>query len=219
MTDALALWLGERLLIGSIQAVLIVALVWLACRLVPRIPAAAQSALWWLVALKLVLVFAPVPALPVPLLPADFQRHTERIFLQPLVHDDEPMLISDWQAGGLAIVGNPSRVLTSPINSWFRALLVIWFAALLVQAGRLVLAHRHLRGIVRRSIPWEDAETGELAQRIGLTRTPLVRLSDEIDSPQVCGLWSPVVLVPSETMATRSKMQSGQGSSPRWYCA
>jgi hypothetical protein len=70
MTDPVALWLGERLLIGSLQGVLVIALVWLVCRLVPRIPAAAQAALWWLAALKLVLVFTPVPALPVALLPA-----------------------------------------------------------------------------------------------------------------------------------------------------
>ena len=177
---------------------------WLTCRLVPRIPAAAQSALWWLVALKLVLVFAPVPALPVPLLPADFQRHTERIFLQPLTSGEGEKLISSWQAADSSVVGEPDRVLVSPINSWFRALLLVWLAALLVQAGRLVLAHRQLRGIVRRSVAWEDVETVKLARRIGLTRTPPVRISDEIDSPQVCGLWSPVVLVPRETMKTLS---------------
>lgn len=69
-TDAVALWLGERLLIGSLQGALVIALVWLICRLVPRIPAAAQAALWWLAALKLVLMVTPVPALPVVLLSA-----------------------------------------------------------------------------------------------------------------------------------------------------
>ena len=90
MIDTLTLWFGERLLIGSLQGAVVIALVWLACRFVPRIPAAAQSMLWWLVALKLVLTFAPVPGLPVPLLPASFEQQSEQVLLQPLPQLSEP---------------------------------------------------------------------------------------------------------------------------------
>ncbi len=184
MTDAFALWVGERLLIGSIQMAGLVAMVWLTCRLVPRIPAAAQAALWWLVALKLVLVFAPVPAVPLRVLPANFERQTEQ--LQATVSSTD------------------ERVQASPSRTPLRALMMAWFAALLVQAGRLFLAHRQLRGITQRSIEWTDAETSVLAKRLGLKRVPQVRLSDEIGSPQVFGLWSPVVLMPAETLTTLS---------------
>ena len=178
MTDTLTLWLGERLLSGSLQGAVVIMAVWLACRLLPKMPAAAQSALWWLVALKLVLTFAPAPTLPVALLPASFDRQIERVLLQPL----------------------PPTPLVTSIDPWLMAAVLFWFAVLLLQVGRLIRAHRLLVGIVRRSTVWRDEETGELARRLGLTRVPQVRLSDEIDTPQVCGLRKPVVLVPAAMM-------------------
>src|SRR5688500_5785969 len=63
-------WLGDRLVAGSVQAAVVVALAWAACRWIPRVPAALQAWVWWLVALKLALTFIPLPALPLPLLPA-----------------------------------------------------------------------------------------------------------------------------------------------------
>ncbi len=190
MTDALTLWLGERLLIGSLQGAVVIAAVWLACRFVPRIPAAAQSALWWLVALKLVLTFAPLPALPVPLLPAAFEQQTERVLLPPLV--------SASTESAVALRTTPS---VNPINTWLPAVIVVWFAVLLLQVRRLIHAHRVLRGIVTRSVIWPDEATSDLATRLGLKRVPQVRLSDEIETPQVCGLHEPVVLLPTEMTA------------------
>src|SRR5687768_9155655 len=63
-------WLGDRLVAGSLQAAVAVALAWAACRWIPRVPAALQAWVWWLVALKLALTLVPLPALPLPLLPA-----------------------------------------------------------------------------------------------------------------------------------------------------
>ena len=67
---------------------------------------------------------------------------------------------------------------------------------------------------MRRSIEWTDAETSALAQRLGLKRVPQVRLSDEIGSPQVFGLWSPVVLMPAETITAFSDSSAGNTSWP-----
>ena len=70
-----AAWTGERLAVGSLQGAVVVALAWAACRWIPRVPAALQAWVWWLVAAKLVVVLLPLPAVPVPLLPAsDFAR-------------------------------------------------------------------------------------------------------------------------------------------------
>ncbi len=203
MTDALALWLGERLLIGSIQGAVILALVWLACLLFPRIPAAAQAALWWLAALKLVLAFTPLPAVPVPVLPTGFDLQTERLFAQPPSAAEE-IVAPVWLEKHVVVPGHDDWFVATATTPWFRAVLLAWFLALLIQAGRLVFAHRHLRGVVRRSLAWTDDEIGVLAARLGLTRIPAVRLSGEINSPQVFGLRSPVVLVPTETMAELS---------------
>jgi beta-lactamase regulating signal transducer with metallopeptidase domain len=188
--DTLTLWLGDRLLIGSLQGAVVIAAVWLVCRLVPRIPAAAQSALWWLVALKLLLTFAPLPALPVPLLPAAFEQQTERVLLPPLT------------TGAIEkAFALPTTPPVNQINTWLPAAIVLWFGILLVQIGRLVHAHRVLRGIVTRSVLWPDETTSELANRLGLKRVPQVRLSDEIETPQVFGLREPVVLLPTEMTA------------------
>ena len=178
--DVLALWIGERLLTGSLEVVGLVALVWLTCRFVRQMPASVQAALWWLVALKLVLVFAPVPSIPVPVLPARFDPQAEPV-----------------QA---MVFATAETVQMSSRNTLLQGLILIWFAVILAHAGRLALAHRHLRGVVRRSVEWTDADIGGLAARLGLKRTPAVRLSDEIGSPQVFGLWSPIVLMPAKTL-------------------
>lgn len=209
MTETITIWLGERLLIGSIQVVVLVSLAWLTCRLLRRMPAAAQATLWWLVALKLVLVFAP-PVVQVPVLPPDFIRYTG-----PLFQEGPPALTEAAGARSPSIeqIAQPATVASAfrgkprpadSIHPVFRALILLWLAALIVQAGRLILAHRHLRGIVARSVPWPGDEMKDLAARVGVRRPPPVRMSEEIDSPQVFGLWSPVVLLPAETMTTLS---------------
>ena len=63
-------WIGERLAVGSLQGAVVIALAWAACRWIPRVPAALQAWVWWLVAAKLVVALLPLPAVPVPLLPA-----------------------------------------------------------------------------------------------------------------------------------------------------
>ena len=210
MTDTIVIWLGERLLIGSIQAVVLVSLVWLTCRVFRRIPAAAQAALWWLVALKLVLVFAPMPAVPVPVLP-DFIRYTGPLVLKgpAVVTESEGVLRpSIEQIARPATVASASRrkaQRAGSIDLAFRALIPLWLVALCLQAVRLVLAHRHLRGIVARSLPWPGDDIGDLPARVGLRQSPPVRMSDAIDCPQVFGLWSPVVLLPAETMTALSE--------------
>ena len=199
MSDTVALWLGERLLIGSLQGAVVIALVWLVCRLVPRIPAAVQASLWWLATLKLVLVFTPVPALPVALLPADASAES--------ISQDMPAGVpydAELSNGTAEAVPYGSSNTRTPIDavSWPQLLVMLWFAVVVVHAARLLYAHRLLGAIVKRSVVWHGEESRELAERLGLARPPEVWLSSEIDTPQVCGLRKPIVLVPAETMAT-----------------
>ena len=198
MPDTVALWLGERLLIGSLQGAVVIALVWLVCRVVPRIPAAVQASLWWLAALKLVLVFTPVPALPVALLPA--APSAESISRGTPEGVPYAAALSDGTAEAVSY-GSSNAQLPLDAVSWPQLFVMLWLSVLLVHAGRLLYAHRLLRAIVKRSVIWHGEDTRELATRVGLARPPEVRLSDEIDTPQVCGLRKPIVLVPAETMA------------------
>ena len=201
MIDAVATWLGERLLVGSVQGAAVIGVVWLACRLIPRMPASAQAMLWWLAALKLALVFVPVPSVPVALLPSDFERRIERVAPQPVVTTPDaitPRLpLTTRQARSDAV-----QPISGEASTWALAIVLFWLAMLLVAIGRLLYAHRVLRGIVRRSIMWSEEETGDLATRLRLTHVPPVHVSDDIDAPQVFGLWKPVVLFPADTMAS-----------------
>jgi beta-lactamase regulating signal transducer with metallopeptidase domain len=199
MTDTLTLWLGERLLIGSIQGAMVIALVWLACRLAPRIPAAAQAALWWLAALKLLLVFVPAPAVPVAILPADFARSTAIGLPAPSGTTD---VVSAPSASAPASAAADGGASVSILGAWLPAAVVLWAVLVLVQAVRLISAHRVLRGIVCRAVVWTSEETAHLATRLGLPRIPRVLISEEIDTPQVCGLWTPVVLLPADALNT-----------------
>jgi bla regulator protein blaR1 len=140
--DTLTLWLGERLVIGSIQGAIVIALVWLACRLVPRIPPAAQAALWWLAALKLVLVFFPAPTVPVAILPTDFGRPTE-LFLPTLaVTTPEPAADDATPTSRAGADGSAS---ISTLQAWLPAAVLLWLALVLVQALRLIHASRPAR--------------------------------------------------------------------------
>ena len=57
------------LLRASLEAAVVAALVWGVCRAVPRLPAAVRVWLWWLVSVKLLLGLAPLPGVPLPVLP------------------------------------------------------------------------------------------------------------------------------------------------------
>ena len=206
MIDAAAFWIGDRLLLGSVQGALVIVAVWLACRFVPRIPAAAQAMLWWVAALKLVLVFTPVPTLPLPLLPAAVARHEERLLPQPTVTAGA-MASTIHEAGQPE--SEPSPPLTSSAANPLRTIVALWIGMLVVHLVRLMRTHHLLRGILRRSVVWMDEEVGELARRVGLTRVPPVCVSDEIETPQVVGIRTPVVLVP---VATATHLTPGERS-------
>lgn len=202
MSDTLATWIGERLLVGSLQGAAVVAVVWLTCRLIPRMPAATQAMLWWLATLKLALVFAPVPSVPVAVLPSNFEGRSDLAVPRSVAAAAEAItprlvLMPDREAGSMSVQPAPNAV-----SVWIRAVALIWFGMLVIAAGRLVYAHRVLRGIVRRSIACRAQEVHDLATRLGVARVPSVHVSDEISSPQVFGLWRPVVLVPADLMAT-----------------
>src|SRR5678810_513917 len=62
-------WIATHLVQGSLQGALLVAMVWMICRST-TLTARVRAVLWWMVSLKLVLTFVPLPSVPLPLLPA-----------------------------------------------------------------------------------------------------------------------------------------------------
>ena len=170
-------WIATRLLTGTLYGVFVVTLVWLACRWFPRIPAPVQAALWWLASLKLLAVFLPLPAVPLPLLPAS-----------------DPPAIASLVLADLPL---PS-VHETPL--WLTVLVAGWAIGLLAHVIALGLAFRRVRGLVRRAGPAPasaGADAPAVARAVGLRWCPEVRVSGEIIGPLVSGIRRPVVLLPA----------------------
>lgn len=61
--------LFDRLAQASLEGSLLIAGVWLVCRLAPALPASFRVVLWWLATLKLLVGLAGIDPIPLPILP------------------------------------------------------------------------------------------------------------------------------------------------------
>jgi len=199
--DAWAAFTAERLLAASLQGGVVIALVWLACRrpwLSPRV----QAALWWIASLKLIVSLVPVAAVPVPLLPADTLAFEADSRPEPL----RPELPAGLAPSGLdADAALPPPPVLAPggaprTNTWLVALAGLWLVGVAAGIARLIASLRRLRGLVQRSAPVAPDVTEQaksVASSLGLRHVPEVRVSPEVETPQVAGLWRPVVVLPA----------------------
>jgi signal peptidase I len=201
--NAFTRWAADSLLTGSLHGAVVIALIWLASRHIPNVPASVQAALWWLAALKLLLTLLPVPALSIPLLPAEAHSTALQANLpaSEITAGTSVSVATDRSAAGLhrGPATDGGRV-----SRWLVALIGVWFLGLALQAIRLVMALRTLRAVVRRSVSpvaEDTALVAQLADIIGLTCIPQVRASGEIDTPQLAGVHRPIVLVPAAATA------------------
>jgi beta-lactamase regulating signal transducer with metallopeptidase domain len=189
--DALVSWIGPRLLVGSVEAVLLVSLVWLACRQA-RLSASMQATLWWLAALKVVITLLPLPALALPLLPAPV-----------------PVIVEDAVADRLpaAAAGSFPDAVEGNAVDWNAIAVSVWLVVVILHAVRLFHQHLAMRRVVRHSVPSGDI-VEPLASAIGLRRIPAIRSSSEVDAPQVVGIVRPVVLMPCATIAETDRVMA-----------
>src|SRR3569833_396688 len=77
MSGAFVMWLdnlsgtwAQSMWRGCWQGAILLALVWAACRLLPRIPSTARYWLWWIACAKFVLAAVVSPVIPLAVLPA-----------------------------------------------------------------------------------------------------------------------------------------------------
>jgi beta-lactamase regulating signal transducer with metallopeptidase domain len=217
--DHLAALLLERLAWTSLQAIVLVGVVALLIRALPRLPAAARCALWWLVGLQVLLglcwqapirlpLLAPAVAVAMPAAaqytapatPAVEAPHTttaaagiDRMAASP---KDPTAAIP---AADVAVQADAT--LGWMASHWRLALIALWLALLLAQAPALVRQHRLARRLRRAAQPATDtglqARCARQARSLALQRTPIVLVSPDIYSPQVGGGWRPVVLWPA----------------------
>jgi beta-lactamase regulating signal transducer with metallopeptidase domain len=195
--------MGGRLLVGSVQALFMIALVWIVCWRIKTMPASLRAFLWWLVSLKLVISLLPFPSMPLPMLPAESNLGTAIVG-----STDAPLPASSHAVAALA----PPRELSpaaapdaSPRIVRFAVVLAVgaWVAGLLVHAFSLLVAYARLRRVVRRSTPLDtdDALAADrLARVLGLQITPPIRRSNDVDTPLAAGFFRATVLLPASAM-------------------
>ncbi|MBD8897880.1 M56 family metallopeptidase [Rhodanobacter sp. DHG33] len=204
-----SVWL-ERLAWTSLQAMLLVAAVALLVRALPRLPAAARCALWWLVGLQSLLGLCWQAPIRLPLLapvsveapiPATQHHAPADVIIDAAGFDhvsQRPMAVSAAVVSAAPPTAKDGWISTH----WRSALLAAWLLLLLAQLPALIRDHARTRRLHRTARSTTDAELlthcAQQAHTLGLRRAPAVLASPEIASPQVSGSLRPVVLWPAQ---------------------
>jgi bla regulator protein blaR1 len=189
-----------RLAWTTAQATLLIGALWLLGRLVPRLAPAMRCMLWWLVAAQLLLGL--LVSNPVPLR-----------WLKPTVEHtpDTHVVVMNTVHGA---VNSTVTVQTLPGDhassafdlvasswTWRETVLALWLLVIAAQLYVVIRQWRESRKLLRDATPMQDESLRQLcaqqARVLGLRHCPPLLLSDVITSPQVIGMWRPVVLFPS----------------------
>ena len=192
----LAFALVSRLAWSSLQACLLIGVLALIMRLLPRLPAAVRSMLWWLVGLQLLIGLACA---------SPFQLRV----LAPVSHPSAVHVVaSDETATGMpaALAIAPTGRFTmkpSPgLPDWRVLVLLLWLGGIAAQLPRSVREWRLSRSVRRGAMAPDDAfmQRGcrRQAQALGLRRCPPLLVSARVESPQVVGLLHPAVVMPAQ---------------------
>ncbi|HET6555257.1 MAG TPA: M56 family metallopeptidase [Dyella sp.] len=200
----------------SLQAALLIGVIWLICRKLPRLSAATRSLLWWLVGLQVLTGLALPTPVALPLLsPPSAALPVAQSFTPTYVAPREHRIGSFGGGSSAPAATYDDAVMVSLLQEaspsggglpWQNILLSLWMAGVLVQ---LVMAARHwreARAVLRASDVLDDPALQEAcrtqARAMGLRRCPSLRVSHDIRSPQVSGWWRPVVLLPADHALT-----------------
>lgn len=178
----------------SVQSVVLVALVWGVCRLLPGLPAATRCRLWWLVAAQAVVGLVWSSPLELAVLPAPAAAPITQVAVLPAAD----------VALGVAPAVFDTALLAAPQAaawSWSALLLAAWAAGVLVMLLHSLRGYRHSRALVRNAAPCTDASLQQAlhlaADAHGLRHAPVLKISAQIRSPQLIGPWQPVLLLPA----------------------
>ncbi|KHL52379.1 M56 family metallopeptidase [Xanthomonas cannabis] len=185
----------------SVQTAVLVLVVWALCRGVRRLPAATQTWLWWLVGVQAVVGLVWSNPVQLPVLPA----HT----VATAVGTAEAVAPAATAAAAASTAATASATAQamhlSTWSPWAAGVFALWLAGVLVVSAGTVRAYRRSRALVRAATPCTDTALVQAlhmaAEAHGLSRPPALRLSSQIDSPQLIGPWQPVLLLPAKRLA------------------
>lgn len=196
-----------RLAAAGLQSLLLVAAVWTLCRYLPRLSASARCWLWWLAALQLLIgVVWPTP-LALPVLPESFAGLVVDA-PSPSVLPLSARVPFAVTSGDVAAVAVADETIRSVWRSWALFLAGAWLFGLSIVASihlRAYLATRRRVACAQTCVPPQVSQAyRRLGDSLGLRRLPELRLSPDIDSPQLVGPWPAVVLLPQHRIAAMS---------------
>ncbi|MCE4364161.1 M56 family metallopeptidase [Xanthomonas hortorum] len=189
----------------SVQTAVLVLVVWALCRGVRRLPVATQTWLWWLVGVQAVVGLLWSSPVQVPVLPA----HTFAFALgsaDALVPMATATATATAAASTAAAASATAHAMDVTVwSSWATWLFAVWAAGVLVISAGTLRAYWRSRALVRAAQPCTDEALVQslqmAAEAHGLLHPPALRLSSQIDSPQLIGPWRPVLLLPAKRLA------------------
>ena len=188
--------LFDRLVQASLEGSLLIAGVWLACRLAPALPASFRVVLWWLAALKLLVGLAGIDPIPLPILPPSVTP----LKLQSQVVADGRAKARPYEDGAHlnSSVGPSfsSGITETEGRRWATGTWLIAVGALFLVALRQRQKTRQLIASARPADPQLLDIVDALAEQVGLLQAPNTLRADRLESPMVAGLFTPVVLLP-----------------------
>ena len=192
----------DGLVRASIQGGVFILLVWVVCRLWPRLPASVRCTLWWLASLKLVVAFLFIDPLPIPVLepPESAPAATAPVSTVQSTSDAALTAVREFRQQWLPL---PAAKAEAGLE-WSTLAVGVWTAILALLLAALAHRLRKISGIAGRAVaaPRQVQElAARLCESLELSRTPSVRLSEEADTPLVLGFRRPVVLLPAGSFA------------------
>ena len=190
----------DTLVRASIDGAIFAAMVWILGRTVSCLPPAAKAFLWWCVAAKFVVALLWTTPVPLPLLPAHAPASASAA---PIVHSSS--------SGAEPAVENGEGGAAGPRTiPWSMVVLIAWGLGCGVAVYRGFGRWRNVQSVTARASRAPEqlqSMTADLAALIGLRRLPDVRISEDVVTPLVAGLWRPVVLLPSSRFTALSDAQ------------
>jgi beta-lactamase regulating signal transducer with metallopeptidase domain len=177
---------------SSLQGAVFIGLVWIVCRLFPRLPASVRCGLWWAACLKLLVGLVWISPVELPLLPA---AETRTVHVSHLSGSPSSSMVN-VVGEGTSTDSEFSKTYADPQT----ALVALWLAGLLALSVKAARQLRHTRWVIRRSEPlnegWIRTAFAELCERLSLRRAPGLLGSDDVRTPQAIGLVRPLVVLP-----------------------
>ncbi len=215
---------ARQIWLTSLQAAAIIPVIWLLCRLLPRLSATTRHWLWRLVYCKLWIslfwvtpfalpLLASAPPKPAQIKPQPPIRPTNKEledFAVRLTRDNielsRPTLpaMPNPIAAHMAATYLPGVPTPQAIGFFPIAIGTLWATGVLCCLGALLRQVFSLRRLCRRARPLEGADiaslANELSKQMGMRRRPCVYASHEANAPLITGLLRPIIVLPESAL-------------------